>query len=446
MTTTIKKKKASGYGVKPPEPKSLEQKQGPKYWTCSTATVVPEMALYYGFSPLLNLPRLEKNDESVLTALEDRYGELFNVKTKVALLRQHFARNPGAGPFAFISENRQPSRSKLWNTRGGSSDEPAIAEYHLDILGTARPTAEALLMKLCYEIARECWDGDVVLDINSVGERESFSRFSRDIGNHFRKQLENLEPDCRQGFKKSAFAPLFCRHDLCQKARQEMPESLGFLSEPSRGHFMSVLEHLEAAGLPYTTDKELIVEPDIVQHTIFRISILPEATATKAEGDPAKDTLMSVRPNIVARGSRWGGLAKKMGFKKDVLGASAVVRAPIRTGKNNKNTKEKMAQMNAQKKITAPSFYFVHIGDDALRKSLELIEYLRRARISVYHALLKDKLASQLGTAENMHIPYVLIMGQKESVDGTIIVRELSTRSQETVPLSRLTEHLKKLV
>jgi histidyl-tRNA synthetase len=37
-------------------------------------------------------------------------------------------------------------------------------------------------------------------------------------------------------------------------------------------------------------------------------------------------------------------------------------------------------------------------------------------------------------------------MGQKESVDGTIIVRELSTRSQETVPLSRLTEHLKKLV
>ena len=399
-------------------------------WNYSTATTVPEMALYYGFSPAPHALKLERQDERLATDLIDRIGPLFSVREKIALLRQYFARNTTANPLAVFSEK--------FVGRGDHTQ----AEYHLDVIGTAEPTAETLLMKLCYEIARDHQsllarrapkqNNEVLLEINSVGERESFSRFSRDVTAHFHRHLAELHADCRQDFKRSSFAPVHCNHSECQTIRATMPESVGFLSEPSRHHFMHVLEHLEATDLPYSFDKELLVEPDIVQHTIFRISLRQPS----ANPETPSSTPSTTEPVVVARGARWGGLARRMGFKKDILGASAVVRLPIH--KNDRQAREK--------KMTPPVFYFIHIGYDALLKSLNVIETLRRAKIGVYHALLKDTMAVQLGNAEYLGVPYILIMGQKESNDNTILVRHMRTRSQETVSLARLAEYLREIL
>ncbi len=393
-----------------------------KSWDYKTTTMVPEMARYYGFFPLEHTPKLEKQDERLASEFSDRIGILFSIPEKIALLRQYFSRAATANPVALFSEK----------TIGRG--EYIQAEYHIDIIGTAEPTAETLLIKLCYEIAREHsysipTKSEIVLKINSVGERESFNRFSRDITAHFHRHLNELHADCRQNFKKSSFAPIDCKHTECQNARATMPESVGFLSEPSRNHFMRVLERLEAAETPYIFDKQLVVEPDIVQHTIFRVS-LDQPVTEKNETSSADHSI------VIARGARWGGLARRMGFKKDVLGTSAIVKIPIH--KNNRETRIK--------KMSTPLFYFIHIGYDALLKSLTIIENLRRAKIAVYHALLKDTMAVQLGSAEYLGVPYILIMGQKESVDGTILIRHMRTRSQETVPLNRLAEYLKNLI
>ncbi len=40
--------------------------------------------------------------------------------------------------------------------------------------------------------------------------------------------------------------------------------------------------------------------------------------------------------------------------------------------------------------------------------------------------------------------PYVLIMGHKEAVEGTILVREVATNSQDAIPLPELTGYLKR--
>jgi histidyl-tRNA synthetase len=122
-----------------------------------------------------------------------------------------------------------------------------------------------------------------------------------------------------------------------------------------------------------------------------------------------------------------------MGFKKDIQGMSATVTL---TSFKTKSTKEL--------KLKKPNLYFIQMGTVAKQKSLKVIETLRRGNIPVYHALTKDKLAAQLTTAENLKVPHILIMGQKESMEDTIVVREMTTRSQETVHLSLVSEYLKK--
>ena len=70
---------------------------------------------------------------------------------------------------------------------------------------------------------------------------------------------------------------------------------------------------------------------------------------------------------------------------------------------------------------------------------------MRQANIPVHQALAKDKLSVQLATAEKMNVPYIIMMGQKEAVEETVVVRNMQTRVQETVRVTFLIEHLRSL-
>ena len=47
--------------------------------------------------------------------------------------------------------------------------------------------------------------------------------------------------------------------------------------------------------------------------------------------------------------------------------------------------------------------------------------------------------------AEKSGAPFTIIFGQKEALDGTVIVRDMSNRSQESVKLAKLAEYMKKM-
>ena len=87
----------------------------------------------------------------------------------------------------------------------------------------------------------------------------------------------------------------------------------------------------------------------------------------------------------------------------------------------------------------------MQLGPEAKLKSLTIIEELRKNKIPVCHSLTRDKASGQLSAADNMRMPYVLIMGKKEAHDGTIAVRENTTRSQKVIPLENLPKELIRL-
>ena len=79
-------------------------------------------------------------------------------------------------------------------------------------------------------------------------------------------------------------------------------------------------------------------------------------------------------------------------------------------------------------------------------KTLNIIEMLRAHRIPVYHFLGKDKIAVQLGNAENLRVPYLIIIGHKEALDDTATIRNMTTRAQDTIPVNSLPEYLKNIL
>jgi histidyl-tRNA synthetase len=77
-----------------------------------------------------------------------------------------------------------------------------------------------------------------------------------------------------------------------------------------------------------------------------------------------------------------------------------------------------------------------YFDDTTLRTSLEATQALRAAGITVTVYPQADKLPKQLKYAEASHIPWVVMIGSDEQAAGKIMLKNLATRSQESLPLA----------
>ena len=91
-----------------------------------------------------------------------------------------------------------------------------------------------------------------------------------------------------------------------------------------------------------------------------------------------------------------------------------------------------------------PKVFFIHVGSLAKKKSLSLIEELKKSGIKIGEALGKGSLQAQLRQADKGEALLALIFGQKEAFEKSIIIRDLATGSQESVLLDKFIKEIKK--
>ena len=302
------------------------------------------------------------------------------------------------------------------------TENPDSISFGLQVLGSNKSIAEAILLKTALAILAEADTPKTCVYINGIGDRDSMQRFSRDLTAYLRKNVEDIPAHARQLMKKDPIAAyrdmLRKRHDVALRA----PNTIQFLTEASRSHLREVLEYLEVAGVPYELDTNLVGYQDCHTRTFFEIR-----EQNENEDEEQK---------IFARGGRFDELGKRA-FKTEVPSVNVTL-----TIEKKGRVSKKSLEPKPQRK---PKVCFIQLGFDAKLRALNVIEELRLSKVPVYQALGHERLTDQLALAEEMHIPYAVIMGQKEALENAVIVRNLDTRSQQTVPLTMLPQHLKTL-
>jgi len=206
-----------------------------------------------------------------------------------------------------------------------------------------------------------------------------------------------------------------------EEFEDECPKSIDFLSEPSRRHFKEILEFLEVMDIPYQINHSLVGDADIGSETIFVIKGSLSVASEKLEE--------------LAYGFRFNRLAKKMGHRKGLLCNVLTISAKL---------KKKLKKVKA--KPVKPQFYLVQFGPEAKLKSFLVLEELHKAGANIIHAIAKDKLGGQMITAEKSDAPYIILLGQKEALENSVVIRDTNTRHQETVPISNLATRAKELI
>jgi histidyl-tRNA synthetase len=381
-----------------------------------------EAAVYYGFMPI-DTPKIEKEDKDKVKSIKD--GEPIThigsnekiantAEEKSALLRTYFNTN-----MAIMPQPVMVTYNGFIN-EGGDKSPGKHQKIGLEIIGSAKSVSEAIIIKTALAILNDNGFKNLYVEVNSIGDKESCSRFLRELTSYFRKNINCMQAHCRQDFKKDPFLTLRCQNEKCSALKEDAPKSVACLSDESREHFKEVLEYLESMDIPYKINDYLISDRRYASSTVFEI---------KQKSDNPK-----VADESLAVGFRSDGVCKKLGFKKDVpmIGAKLYFKC--------ESDKKQLP------KIKKTSVFFIQLGDEAKHKSLKVIDILREENIYINHALGRDKMGGQMATAERLKVPYILIMGKKEAMDSTIMIRDVATRAQDTILISELASHIKKLV
>ena len=88
--------------------------------------------------------------------------------------------------------------------------------------------------------------------------------------------------------------------------------------------------------------------------------------------------------------------------------------------------------------------FLAQLGEDATKHSFTLFETLRTSGIITRANFSKSGLKDQLEYADKIGVAYAVILGQKELLDGTVIIRDMENGIQEVVDLAKISEEIKK--
>jgi histidyl-tRNA synthetase len=275
------------------------------------------------------------------------------------------------------------------------------------VTGTKHAIGNALIVKTALSIAELSGFSDCAVLVSSIGDSESKKRFTRELTNFFKKQHDAIPHDVKA---RASHDPDGVYRELLNRKDpfiERAPRAIDYLSENSRKLMLETLSFFESVGISYALDPRLHGEVGVHGELVFAIE------ATDKDGARVR----------IATGGRFDNEVKKNWGVQSESATAISISVP--------------KSMRVDERDDAPQCFVVHVGDAAKLKAFTLLEALWRAHISVTQAFLSDNFREQIDKGKLSGTKYLAIIGQREALDKTILVRNTATQMQVTLPLDK---------
>ncbi len=292
----------------------------------------------------------------------------------------------------------------------------------IEIFGDSDPATDALVIWLGWQILNDLKIAqDLVIETNTLGCKKCKPVIKQAIKDYYGRYKNYLCQDCQQRLKQNPLRLLDCSEEKCQQFKQSAPQLPDLVCESDRIHFQQTLEYLDELGVGYELNPYLVRGLDYYTKTTFEMRL---KTDTR-------------RQSSLLGGGRYDELVDTLGGipETPAIGWAMGVERVIETLKTKNWQPAKPA---------LPQIAIIQLGQLAKKKSLSLIAQLVKNGFKITTAPTKNSLKSQLRLSNKQQAKVALIIGQREALDQSVIVRNLEDGSQETVGLGKLDQALKR--
>lgn len=401
--------------------------------------VVRDIVSFYDFqkieTPILEQTELFSKGVGVATDIVQK--EMFSLKTKRG---DYLTLRPeGTAPVirAYIENGMDslPKPVKLWYfgpyfryERPQAGRFRQFWQFGLEVIGEESSAMDAEIIQIFYNILRDLKVKNIIIEVNSIGDSSCRPYYKKLLSNYFRSRVSSLCANCRKKLRPNPLMIFDCKEEKCQRIVSQAPQTIDHLCQNCRRHFREFLEFLDELGLPYNLNPYLVRGLDYYTRTVFEFFY-------QGDKKKGKEPLLS-KKNALGGGGRYDALVKILGGKETpAVGAAFGIERIVSLMKKR--------GLRLPKKTT-PQIFLVQLGSLAKRKSLKLIEEFREARFPISESIGRNSLRSQLNIADKIGAKYSLILGQKEALEGEIIIRDMASGKQELVKLEKVIKIVKR--
>ena len=325
---------------------------------------------------------------------------------------------------AFIESNQyaetQPTKY-YYSTSCFRYEKPQagrLREFHqfgVENFGTSDMLADAEVIALGHDFISRMGIKDVELHISSVGCRKCRPLHRQALQDFLRPKYDCLCDTCKSRFDKNPMRILDCKSPEDKKLVQGAPMMLDYLCDDCKKDFDELRRHLDAMGIDYIIDPNIVRGLDYYTKTAFEFI----TTSIGAQG-------------TVCGGGRYDHLIEEIGGPDMPgvgfgLGKERLLMLMETTGHD----------FGGEEK---PQIFISFIGDEAKEYSIGLIHELRSKGVRAEMDSKARNLKGQMKYANKLGAKYTVVIGEDEVASGELTLKNMENSEQTKVRREDLTD------
>lgn len=297
-----------------------------------------------------------------------------------------------------------------------------LREFHqfgTECLGSPSPSADAEIIALALTFFNRLGIKDLKLNLNSIGCPNCKKAYNEKLKEYFKQYENELCDTCKTRLEKNPMRIIDCKSEICSRIAKDAPKMIDFLCDECREHFDKTRTYLDATGIKYTIDPDIVRGLDYYTRTVFEIT----SDALGAQ-------------STVCGGGRYNGLIEEIGGKPtEGIGFALGIERLVMIMK---------AQGIDLGTASATDIFVGSIGDSADICAQRLVYELRIAGVNAERDILGRSVKAQMKYANKTGARFSMILGEDEVNSAKADLKNMETG--ETTSVSLTADEVLKLI
>jgi histidyl-tRNA synthetase len=290
-------------------------------------------------------------------------------------------------------------------------------QYGAECLGSAEPEADAEIIALAHDVMQQVGVRRIELRINTLGSPAARATYREALVAYLEQHVTSMSEESQRRIHTNPLRILDSKDERDRPIVASAPKLIDHLDDESVRHFAAVRSLLDAAGIAYVVDPLMVRGLDYYSHTVFEF--VTDALGTQ---------------NAVCGGGRYDPLFA-------MLGGGAVPAVGFSIGIERLLMLLEVEQ-GGWAEPRGVDVYLCSLCTAAIVPANLIALRLRRKGLSVATDLLRRSAKAQFKEANRLGAAVTVTLGDSELEAGTIVVKDMQSGEQQTMPQTDLDQYL----
>jgi histidyl-tRNA synthetase len=284
-----------------------------------------------------------------------------------------------------------------------------LREFHqfgVESFGVESVYEDAIMIMMVADILAELGIG-YRLQLNSLGCKECMPPYRDNLVKFIESVESEICEDCQRRKSTNPIRVLDCKNEKCQSLYENAPKLLNSLCESCESDFSKLKTILDANNISYEIDTNLVRGLDYYSKTAFEF---------------VSDNIGS--QSAIAGGGRYDRLVEFLdGRPTPAVGFAMGI--------------ERLLELIKMPEDSREGYFFGAMDEEAVELIISLTQQQRKkAKASCEYRA--RNLKNHLKSADKINARYCCVIGSNELENGTIWVKDLQNKTEETINIKEL--------